>query len=117
MLDIQLNQNGDILVSDTGDVSITESVRQAVLVRLRWIYNEWRLGPEIGFPWLEYVFIKNPDTTMLRQLIREEIMKVDEVTDAQVTSVAFDKKQRSIKIVYTITVDEDTFREEMTMNV
>lgn len=117
MLDILLDQDGDIVVSDTGDVSITESVRQAVLVRLRWIYNEWRLGPELGFPWFEYVFIKNPDTTMIRQLIREEIMKVDEVTDAQVTSVNFDKKQRTIRVVYTITVDAETFREEVTMNV
>lgn len=117
MLDIMLDQDGDIFVSETGDVSITESVRQAVLVRLRWIYNEWRLGPELGFPWFVYVFIKNPDTTTIRQLIREEIMTVDQVTDAQVTSVTFDKKARTIRVIYTITVDEQTFREEVTLNV
>ena len=53
MLDIMLDADGDIKVSATGDISKTESVRQAVLVRLRWLYSEWRLGPELGFPWFE----------------------------------------------------------------
>ena len=54
MLDIQLDKNGDLAVSETGDIFMTQSVKQAVLIRLRWIYNEWRLGPEkIGghVPW------------------------------------------------------------------
>lgn len=117
MLDILLDRDGDIVVSETGDVSITESVRQAVLVRLRWIYQEWRLGPELGFPWFDYVFIKNPETTTIRQLIREEIMSVDKVTDAQVTSATFDKKTRTFRVIYTVTVDDETFREEVTLNV
>lgn len=50
MSDIRLDKNGDIEVSPTGDIYLTESVRQAVLIRLRWIWNEWRLGPELGFP-------------------------------------------------------------------
>ena len=44
MVDIKLNRDGDIDVSAVGDISLTESVRQAVLIRLRWIYDEWRLG-------------------------------------------------------------------------
>ena len=60
MIDILLEEDGDIAVSEVGDISITNSVRQAVLIRLRWIYNEWRLGPELGFPWFEQVFVKNP---------------------------------------------------------
>ncbi|MBR3972991.1 MAG: hypothetical protein IKJ99_03425 [Oscillospiraceae bacterium] len=117
MLDIKLDQSGDILVSDTGDVFITQSVRQAVLVRLRWIYNEWRLAPELGFPWFEYVFVKNPNLITIRQLIRDEIMKVDHVTDASVTDVTFNKQKRTITFAYTCTVSEETFREEVTMNV
>ena len=39
MVDIKLNRDGDIDVSAVGDISLTESVRQAVLIRLRWIYD------------------------------------------------------------------------------
>ena len=77
MTDIRLGKDGDIVVSEIGDISLTESVRQAVLIRLRWIYQEWRLGPEMGFPWFEEVFIKNPNTVKIRSLIRDEIMQVE----------------------------------------
>jgi len=115
MLDIMLTKEGDIKVSAIGDISTTESVRQAVLIRLRWIFNEWRLGPEFGFPWFEEVFIKNPNTFKIRQLIREEILKVDEVTEAQVTSVTYNRAERSATFQYVCSVGEAVFREEVTL--
>ena len=77
MVDIRLDKDGDIMVSPVGDISLTESVRQAVLIRLRWIYQEWRLGPEMGFPWFEEIFVKNPNTVKIRSLIRDEILQVE----------------------------------------
>ena len=115
MLDIMLGKDGDLVVSDTGDIFMTQSIRQAVLVRLRWIYGEWRLGPELGFPWFEEVFKKNPNTLKIRQLIREEILKVDGVTSATVTSVEYDQAKRTAKFTYTVTVGEETYREEVTL--
>lgn len=115
MLDIKLNADGDIDVSAVGDISLTESVRQAIFIRLRWIYNEWRLGPEMGFPWFEEVFVKNPNTVKIRQLVRDEIMQVDEVKDAKVETVTYDRAKRAATFVYTATVDEETFREEVTL--
>lgn len=115
MTDIMLRTDGDITVSDMGDISLTESVRQAILVRLRWIYGEWRLGPSYGFPWFEEVFVKNPNTAKIRHLIREEIMSVEEVTAAEVLSVSFDKKSRAATFLYEATVAEETFREEVTL--
>lgn len=115
MVDIRLNKGGDIDVSAVGDISLTESIRQAVLIRLRWIYNEWRLGPEMGFPWFEEVFIKNPNTVKIRQLIRDEIMQVDGVNAADVMSVDYDRKKRTATFIYTCTVGEATYREEVTL--
>lgn len=113
MIDIQLDKNGDIKVSALGDISLTESVKQAVLIRLRWIFNEWRLGPSFGFPWFEEVFVKNPNTLKIRQLIRDEILKVEEVTAAEVTSVNYDRAKRTAKFTYVVSVGEATFREEV----
>jgi hypothetical protein len=115
MLDIKLNADGDLDVNAFGDISTTESVRQAVLIRLRWIYDEWRLGPEYGFPWFEEVFVKNPNTVKIKQLIREEILKVSEVRAAEVMKVDYDPAKRTAKFYYTVKVGEETYREEVTL--
>lgn len=116
MIDIRLNKDGDIDVSQIGDISLTESVRQAVLIRLRWIYGEWRLGPELGFPWFEEVFVKNPNTPKIRQLVRDEILQVEGVTAADVQSVTYDPVKRTAKFVYTCGVGEAIFREEVELH-
>lgn len=116
MVDIRLDKNGDIDVSPVGDISITESVRQAVLIRLRWIFGEWRLGPELGFPWFEEVFVKNPNLVKVRGLIRDEIMQVEGVTAVEVTSVKYDMAKRKAAIAYTCAVGEEMFNEEVTLN-
>lgn len=113
MLDIMLNRDGDIDVSAVGDISLTESVRQAILIRLRWIYNEWRLGPELGFPWFEEVFVKNPNIIKLKQLVRDEIVQVDGVKSAQVTNVKYDPAKRSATFTYTCFVGDEIFKEEV----
>ena len=115
MVDIMLDENGDIKVSATGDISLTKSIRQAILVRLRWIYNEWRLGPEFGFPWFEEVFVKNPNTAKIKSLIRDEIMKVDGVTAATVTKVKYNHAKREAVFAYVCTVGEATFKQEVTL--
>lgn len=113
MVDIQLDRSGDIAVSEIGDIALTESIRQAVLIRLRWIYNEWRLGPEMGFPWFEEVFVKNPNTQKIRQLVRSEIMKVEGVTAANVTMANYDRARRMAVFAYTCSVGREQFKEEV----
>lgn len=111
-----LDSSGDISVSPVGDIALTDSIRQAVLIRLRWIYGEWRLGEEMGFPWFETVFVKNPNTPKIRQLIRNEIMQVDGVKDANVKSVKYDTAERKATIKFEFTTDEETYREEVTLD-
>lgn len=116
MVDIRLNGDGDIDVSPLGDIYLTESVRQAVLIRLRWILSEWKFGPEMGFPWFEEVFVKNPNTAKIRGLVRDEILQVEGVTYAEVTSVEYDKSKRTAKFKFICTVNEETFGEEVTLD-
>lgn len=115
MPDILLGLDGDIKISSNADISLTTSVRQAVLIRLRWIYREWRLGPELGFPWFEDVFIKNPNTVLIKQLIREQIMQVDGVSSAEVDMVKYDRASRSATFSFTCRIGEDTLKEEVTL--
>ncbi len=116
MLDILLDKNGDIHLSPDGDIFTTESVRQAILIRLRWIFAEWRLGPELGFPWFEEVFVKNPNTEKIKQIVRSKIMSVTNVKDANVSNVVFDKAKRTATVKYICKVGEEIFEDEVILN-
>lgn len=116
MPDILMTSSGDIFVSDTGDISLTESVRQAVIIKIKWIFQEWRLGPELGFPWYEEVLIKNPDVAKIRSLLRSAIMEVDGVQSAVVSEALLDEVNRTLTVKFSFVVDEKTYREELTMS-
>lgn len=116
MFDILLDKNGDIDISGSGVFSTTTSVRQAILIHLRWFFGEWRFGPELGFPWFEEVFVKNPNLPKLRNLIRNEIKKVDGVVNVSVDNIVFDAKKREAKVTYKCTTTEEIFEEEVILN-
>lgn len=113
MIDLKLNAAGDLDISTAGDISSTDSIIQAVRIRLLWFFGEWRLMPSLGFPYFEYLLVKNPNESKLRYLIRETVMSVDGVKD--VTNILFniDKKSRSASIAVSFATDEDKFREEI----
>lgn len=50
MYDLKLNEAGDLEVNDFGDVMLTQSVRQAVLIRLRWLFGECASRRRPGSP-------------------------------------------------------------------
>ena len=115
MIDLQLTKQGDLEITDEADVKITNSVCQAVRIRLLWFLEEWRLSPEMGFPYFEEVFVKNPSETKIRYLSRKTIMEVEEVTDVKSIDYNLDSKSRAATIIVVFETDEDTFREEVSI--
>lgn len=113
MVDFKLNAAGDLELTDSGDITLTESIVQAVRIRLRWFFSEWRLGPGLGFPYFEQLLIKNPNESKLRGLIRDAVTAVDGVTDVTDVQFNIDKTTRKAAVSIAFTTDEETFREEM----
>ena len=113
MIDLKLTKDGDLELTMKGDVSPTQSVCQAVRIRLLWFLEEWRLGPGLGFPYFEEVFVKNPSDTKIKYLIRETVMSVDEVTDVESIDFSLDNRTRSASISVVFCTDEDTYTEEV----
>lgn len=113
MFDLKLDHNGDLELGGTGDISTTESVVQAVRLRLFWFFREWRLGPALGFPYFEEVFVKNPNEARIRSLLRDTVMEVKEVTDVLQIGFALDRHTREAKISIVFATAEETFREEV----
>ena len=80
MKDLLLTQNGDLALGELShDISITDSVAQAIRIRLLWFFNEWRFSPDFGVPYFEEILVKNPNDLRIRQIIRDEVTSVDEV--------------------------------------
>lgn len=113
MIDLKLDATGDLELSAAGDISATDSIVQAVRIRLLWFFGEWRLMPSLGFPYFENLLVKNPNESKLRHFIRETVMSVDGVTDVSEILFNIDKKSRRASLEITFNTDEDSFREEV----
>jgi hypothetical protein len=115
--DIALDCNGDIAVSETGDISLTAGIRQAVIIRLRWFLDEWRFAPQFGMPYFEEILVKNPDIERIKVIIREECLTVDGVKDITDITVTFDTHSRKVGFRFNIITAEDIYREEVNIHV
>ena len=113
VIDFKLSPDWDLELSAVGDISATDSVVQAVRVRLLWFFQEWRLGPGFGIPYFEEILVKNPNEVKVRHLIREAVMSVDGVTNVQGVGLDIDKKTRRATVTVTFTTTEQTYKEEV----
>jgi len=110
MTDILLNSDGDLNLTENGDIQLTKSVRQAIRIRLLWFFNEWQFAPELGIPYFEDILIKKTNMNRIRRIIRNEVMGVG-VRDVQ--NIGIDVKNRRAAISFTAVTDEETYREEL----
>jgi len=117
MLDILLTPGGDLNINEQGDIALTESIRQAVRVRLLWFWGEWRFAVEFGVPYFENILVKNPNIEQIRRIVRDEAMSVDGVLDVRNITVTISKQTRSATIWLDIVVAEETYREEVLIYV
>ena len=117
VLDILLDTGGDYKISDTGDIILTQSVRQAIKIRLKWFLGEWRLGPLLGLDYWGTVLVKNPNLVKVRKAIRDEILSVEEVTGVNRVDLKADAAKRQLIVSYEAVTSEETFREEVKINV
>ena len=111
--DLKLTNSGDLEISEDGDVSLTQSVRQAVLIRLRWLFGEWRFAPENGVPYFQKIMVKNPNIPQIKQIIRSEIMGVEGMVDVKNLAVEIDSESRTARITFDGYADGENFSEEV----
>ncbi len=117
MYDLKLDNTGDLEISEAGDVMLTESVRQAVQIRLRWLAGEWRFFPEAGVPYFESIMVKRPDIEGIKQILRKEIMEVDGMEDVRNLEISIDHRNRVAAITFDGTADGENFSEEVLISV
>lgn len=103
--DIQMTRSGDIALS-CYDILTTDSIEQAILIRLRWFLAEWVYDTSLGVDWFGKVLIKNPNSLLIRRMIEDTILSVDGVNSVENLTLTLDKTTRVATISFTAhTVD------------
>lgn len=111
--DCLMDVYGDLYLAG-GDIVKTDSIRQAILIRLRWFFKEWQYGPQYGVDYFGTVLVKNPNKTLVLRMIADVIMSVDGVSRVQDLKLIINRKDRIGEITFRVVVDSwDLYRKEM----
>lgn len=106
--DIALNIASNDLVIKNNDLILidnAERVAQQVLITLRFWLGEWFLDTREGVPYLEYVLVKNPNMSHIRQILTEKIQSVEGVK--RIISLDFDFRRVARELYVDFEVDTD----------
>lgn len=108
MLDIALDAKKHDIVLKDGDIILidnAERVAQQIKIQLMTFWGEWFLDTTHGVPYLEYVLIKNPNFTLIRQIFWNEILKVTDVLSIESLEIEYSSKERSITVEFEVTTE------------
>ncbi len=111
-MDIVLDKDGDLYISQDGDISLEDPVSQKIMIRLRWLEGEWRWDKDEGLPYMDSLLVKDPDTDYFESVVREKIFEVDEVVEVREVSVTFDRRTRQASIWFVAVTDLEVIRKE-----
>lgn len=117
MKDLLLTDDEDLYLSASGDVEFTDSVIQAIKIRLKWFEGEWRINTDYGMPYYDDVFVKNPSVALLESRIRQEILTVDEVVSVDSVSIKIDSTTRKATVKFAATTADGSKSGEVSLNV
>ena len=112
-MDILLTENGDLAINEWGDIELTESIRQAIRIRLQWFFKEWRFAPLKGVPYFESILVKNPNHGRIKRIVRREVRGVKGVLDVRNISVSVNSASRLARIAYQAVLSDREFRDEV----
>lgn len=107
--DIQMTRSGDIAIFRY-DIMTTDSIEQAIVIKLRWFFGEWVYNTSLGVDWFGKVLIKNPNSLLIKRMIEDTILSVDGVKSVEDLTLSVDKSTRIGTIsfkVHTIDGTED----------
>ena len=105
MLDIALDAKTHDLVIRDGDflhIDNAERVAQQIKIQLLTWYGEWFLDITHGVPYLEYILVKNPNFTLIRQVLMEQIQKVPDVDSVDALEIEYNAKAREIQVDFAV---------------
>lgn len=113
-LNIALNdlviKNNDLILIDNA-----ERVAQQVLITLRFWLGEWFLDTREGVPYLEYILVKNPNMSHIKQILTEKIKSVDGVNSIVSLDFDFRRITRELYVDFEVNTDYGLITERVVL--
>lgn len=108
---------GDLALGDDGDLDVVDddlalalgndSIQSDVSADLSLWKGEWFLDLDEGFPYLDEVFVKNPDLPGIRDIARGKILACAGVQSVEEITIALDKRTREAALAFRALDNED----------
>lgn len=96
----KLNMEGDMLFGQglSNFAKDSEAVAQNVRTRLLLVLSEWFLNTEDGTPYLENIFIKPAQLSLVEATLKARIVETEDVAELNEFELLFDSAERTATI-------------------
>ncbi|RZL29685.1 MAG: hypothetical protein EOP64_00335 [Sphingomonas sp.] len=92
--------DGDLVLTSDADPRGTHYILQAIVVRLRMQRGAWFLNTQIGVPYREQVFVKNPDRASIENTLKATILGTPGVLSITRFDSTFTSANRLLRIYF-----------------
>ena len=93
-------ENGDLALIYDGDV-----VAQMLRLKLRTFFGEWFLNTEAGIKYLEVVFVKGVQRSLVEAVFRNAILETDHVNSIKTFTAGFEPITRVFSLTFVVDTD------------
>lgn len=103
MSDIKLDEENKDLVIENGKLLLTsgiDAVRQRLSQRLGLFLAEWFLDRRRGLPYIQQVFVKNPNPVVIDTVFKREILAEPNVTKLLSFSLDLETTTRLLTVTF-----------------
>jgi hypothetical protein len=83
-----------------------DATRQKCVMLLRFVKGEYFLNTEEGIPYFTHILIKNPNASVVRNLLRKALLASPGITAVPVLELDFDFAARSLAVRFEVLDDE-----------
>jgi len=106
--DLKLDPGTVDLVVEGGDLVLVEdlaAISQAVRTRLRFFRGEWFGDLDVGVPYYENVYLKNPNMLVVRETLRAAIIGTTGIAEILTFDVTLDAATRTLSLAFSARAD------------
>lgn len=105
MKDLMLIETNNNLKVQDRDLTFTDDtskyVAQKLRIRLSFFLGEWYLNVLKGIPYYEEILIKNPNLNYIEDLLKSEIVVLDEVEQLLNFNLVYEGTTRTLSVEFT----------------
>ena len=107
MINLQLDENGDIFIRNYGlaRISGNDKIAQRISTRLKLLLGEWFLDTGAGVPWFDQILIKNPNRAIVQGALKRAILQTPKVNELLRFDITEDSVNRKVMVNFAVTVN------------